>query len=142
MNQKMQLIKEIFVWVVATAMCGSMVTCILVKHKQECDFAVNKMKLEIENKKVDNQNLKTIVKEAIKNSPTRHNVVVHLNPDDFAQYQKRQQENPDKAVSGIEFVADPNIGAAECLLETPKGIIESLINEHLEQISNALTKAE
>jgi hypothetical protein len=31
---------------------------------------------------------------------------------------------------------------AECLLETPKGIVESLIDEHLERIGKALKTAE
>ena len=72
-----------------------------------------------------NYQIESIVKEAIKNSPTRHNMVVHLNPEDFSQYQKQQKENPDNAVSGVEFVTDPNIGPAECLLETLKAIIEA-----------------
>ena len=43
---------------------------------------------------------------------------------------------------GIKFVSDSNIGRAECLIETPKGIVESLIEKNLEQISKALEKAE
>jgi flagellar biosynthesis/type III secretory pathway protein FliH len=68
--------------------------------------------------------------------------VVHLNPEDLSQCQKAQQDEPDGALTGVKFVSDPNIGRAECLLESPKGIIESLINEHLERISKALKKAE
>ena len=33
------------------------------------------------------------------------------------------------------------IGAAECVIETPKGKVESLIDEHLEQVARALSKA-
>jgi flagellar biosynthesis/type III secretory pathway protein FliH len=86
--------------------------------------------------------IESIVKESLKNAPTRQDVVVHLNPADLPRIQKLQQDNDDGALAGLRFVADSNIGRAECLLETPKGIIESMINEHLEQIARALEKAE
>ncbi len=96
---------------------------ILVQEVQEGDY-------EIE----------SIVKEALKNAPTHQDVVVHLNPEDLVQFQKVQQDDPASCgtLAGIKFVADPNIGLAECLLESPKGIIESSINEHLERIGKAL----
>jgi len=94
--------------------------------------------------KVQNGDYETesIVKEALKNSPTRQDVVVHLNPEDFVQCQKAQQDEPTGALAGIKFVSDPNIGRAECLVESSKGIIESLIDEHLERIGKALKKVE
>jgi flagellar biosynthesis/type III secretory pathway protein FliH len=89
-----------------------------------------------------NYEIESIVEEALKNAPTLQDVVVHLNPEDLVQYQKTQQENTAGTLVGIKFVGDPNIGRAECLLETPKGIIESLIDEHLERIGKALKKVE
>ena len=86
--------------------------------------------------------IESIVKEALKNAPTRQDIVVHLNPDDLAQCKKAQQDEADGALAGIKFVSDQNIGRAECLLESPKGIIKSLIDEHLERVGKALTKAE
>lgn len=86
--------------------------------------------------------IESIVKEALNNAPTRQDVVVHLNPQDHLLCQKAQQDEPDGDLAGIKFVSDPNIGRAECLLETPKGIIESLIEEALGRIANALKKAE
>jgi flagellar biosynthesis/type III secretory pathway protein FliH len=86
--------------------------------------------------------IESIVKEALKNAPTRQDVVVHLNPEEFIQCQKAQQDEPTGILAGIKFVSDPNIGRAECLVESPKGIIESLINEHLERIGKALKKVE
>jgi len=83
-----------------------------------------------------------IIEEALKNAPTRQDVVVHLNPEDLVEYQKVQQDDATGTLAGIKFVSDPNIGRAECLLETPKGIIESLIDEHLERIGKALETAE
>ena len=86
--------------------------------------------------------IESIVEEALKNVPSRQDVVVHLHPEDLAQFQKAQQAEPSSTFAGIKFVSDPNIGRAECTLESPKGIIESLINEHIERIGKALKKAE
>ena len=113
-------------------------------HKEE----IARLSVEIARKVLVQQvqngdyEIESIIKEALKNAPTRQDVVVHLNPQDHTLCQKAQQDEPNGALAGIKFVADQNIGRAECLLETPKGIVESLIEEHLEQIGNALKKAE
>ena len=86
--------------------------------------------------------IESIIKEAINNAPTRQDIVIHLNPEDLTECQKALKEEPDGALNDIKFVSDSNIGRAECLLESPKGIVESLINEHLERISKALKKTE
>ena len=88
--------------------------------------------------------MEPIIEEALKSAPTRQDVVVHLNPEDLVQYQKVQQDDPAscRTLADVKFVSDPNIGQAECLLETPKGIIESLIEERLERIGKALETAE
>jgi len=109
-------------------------------HKEE----IAKLSVEIARKILAQQvqngdyEIESIVKEALKNAPTRQDVVVHLNPEDHLLCQKAQQDEPNGSFAGIKFVSDQNIGRAECLLETPKGIIESLIEEHLERISKAL----
>ena len=113
-------------------------------HKEE----IAKLSVEIARKILAKQvqngdyEIESIVKEALKNAPTRQDVVVHLNPEDHILCQKAQQDEPNGALAGIKFISDPNIGRAECLLETPKGIVESLINEHLERIGKALKTAE
>jgi flagellar biosynthesis/type III secretory pathway protein FliH len=114
------------------------------EHKEQ----IAKLSVEIARKilvqKVQEKDyeIESIVKEALKNAPTRQDVVVHLNPEDLIQCQKLQQDDTAGTLAGVKFVSDPNIGRAECLLETPKGMIESFINEHLEQIDQALKKAE
>ncbi len=82
--------------------------------------------------------IESIVKEALENAPDRHDVVVHLHPDDVEQCQRAQQNDPGSALVGVTFVSDSNIGRAECLLENPKGIVKSLIDENLERIARAL----
>ena len=86
--------------------------------------------------------IESIVKETLKNAPTRQNLVVHLNPDDLADCQKAQQDDNGGTLAGVKLVADANIGRAECVLESPKGVIKSLIKEHLEQIGKAFETAE
>lgn len=117
---------------------------VYVEHREE----IARLSIEIANKvlmqKVQkgDYNIESIVKEALKNAPVCEEVVVHLNPDDLTQYQKLKQDGIGDTLEGIKFVADPNIGRAECLLETPKGIVKSFIKEHMEQISEALAKVE
>jgi len=86
--------------------------------------------------------IQAIVEEALKRAPTRQKIVVRLNPEDLAQCQRWQQENPDGAFAGLELAADWSIGRGECLVETPKGIVKAFIEEHLEHISEALQKAQ
>ena len=86
--------------------------------------------------------IQAIVEEALKRAPTRQNVVVRLNPEDVPRCQQLQKENPQSPLAELEFTADWNISRGECLVETPKGIIRSFIEEHLEHISEALQKVE
>jgi flagellar biosynthesis/type III secretory pathway protein FliH len=81
--------------------------------------------------------IENIIKEILQNAPSQNDLVVHLNPKDLAAIQQIGTE----AFAGVTFVPDNNIGQAECVLESPKGIIKSLIDEHLEQIGKALIKA-
>ena len=111
-------------------------------HKNE----IARLSVEIARKilaqRVDNGDyeIEAIVKEALDNAPVRQDVVVHLNPEDLSQFRKLQQDEPGKELAGIKFVPDTSVGRAECLLETPKGIVESMIEQHLEEVTKALMK--
>ena len=117
---------------------------VFVEQKEE----IARLSVEIARKvlmqKVQDRDYKieSIIKEALNNAPTRQDIVVHLNAEDLAECQKALKEKPDGTLTDVKFVSDSNIGRAECLLESPKGIVESLINEHLDRISKALKKAE
>ena len=113
------------------------------EHKKEIAGLSVEIARKILVQKIENGDYKieSIVQEALNNVPSRQDIVVHLNPDDFANCQKAQQDEPGGVFDGIKLVSDPKIGRAECLLENPKGIIELLINEQLEKISKALQKA-
>jgi flagellar biosynthesis/type III secretory pathway protein FliH len=123
---------------------------LFAEHNEE----IAKLSVEIARKVLARQvrdgdyEIESIVREALKNAPTRKDLVVHLNPEDHILLQKALQhrkescgEDSDSDLAGIKFISDSNIGRAECLLETPKGIIESQVNEHLERIGNALNTA-
>ena len=113
-----------------------------VEHNEKIASLSVEIARKILVQKVENGDyeIESIVKEALKNSPTRQEVVVHLNPQDLSQCQKAQQDEPSSGLAGVKFVSDPNIGRAECLLESPKGIIESLIDKHLERIGEAFKR--
>jgi len=117
---------------------------IFTGHKEE----IAKLSVEIARKilmqKIQDGDyeIESIVKETLKNAPTRQDLVVHLNPEDLADCQKAQQDDNGGTLAGVKLVADANIGRAECVLQSPKGIIRSLIDEHLEQIGKALKKTE
>jgi flagellar biosynthesis/type III secretory pathway protein FliH len=97
---------------------------IFVGHSEE----IARLSVEIARKilmhKIENGDyeIESIVKEALENAPDRQDVVVHLHPDDVAQCQRAQQDEPGSALVGVTLVSDSNIGRAECLLESPKGI--------------------
>lgn len=118
---------------------------LFARHREE----IARLSVEIARKilmqKVANGDyqIESIVKEALLHAPSRQDLVVHLNPEDHAQCLKAQQQDEQGgALVGVEFVPDPNIGRAECLLESPKGIIKSLIDENLDRVGKALGKAE
>jgi flagellar biosynthesis/type III secretory pathway protein FliH len=113
---------------------------IFVAHSEE----IARLSLEIARKilmqKVEDgdYDIESIVKESLQNAPDRQDVVVHLHPEDVAQCQRAQQDDQGSALAGVTFVSDSNIGRAECLLESPRGIVKSLIDENLERIGRAL----
>jgi flagellar biosynthesis/type III secretory pathway protein FliH len=113
----------------------------IIEHRQ----AIAKLAIEIARKiliqkvKDGDYQIETIVQEAMNNAPSRQNIVVRLNPQDLAKCQQMQQG--DGALAAVKLVADPVIGPAECIVETPKGKVESLIDGHLEQVARALSKA-
>lgn len=117
---------------------------VFARHREE----IARLSVEIARKilmqKVENGDYKieSIVKEALVNVPSRQDVVVRLNPEDLAQCLKAQQDAPGGELASVQLVADPGIGRAECVLESPKGIIKSLIDENLERVGKALGKAD
>jgi flagellar assembly protein FliH len=112
----------------------------IVEHRQ----AIAKLSIEIARKilmqkvKDGDYKIESIVEEALNNAPARQNIVVRLNPQDLAKCQQMQEGKG--IIESVKLVADTAIGPAECIVETPKGKIESLIDGHLEQVARVLSK--
>ncbi len=84
--------------------------------------------------------IEAIVKESLSHAPTRENLTVRVNPQDLAACCAVQSGDKTDSFVGVEFVSDTTVGRAECVLESPKGIIQSLLDQHLNQIGEALKK--
>jgi len=84
--------------------------------------------------------IQEIIAQVLNDAPVKNDVVIRLNPDDWARIEQLTKAHEIDFAQGVTFVADPKIAAAQCLLETPKEIIESFIDEHLDRISEALKK--
>ena len=67
---------------------------------------------------------------------------MRVNPQDLPACQKLQQKDAEGPFAGLEFVGDRSIARADCLVETPKGIVKSFVEQHLERIGEALGRVE
>jgi flagellar biosynthesis/type III secretory pathway protein FliH len=72
----------------------------------------------------------------------KQDIVVRLNPEDHARIEELLKNSELKDLQNLAFVPDETIQPAECVLQTPQGTIESLIEEKLQRIEDALTKTE
>ncbi len=86
--------------------------------------------------------IEAIVREALAHVPQHQDVVVHLNPEDWANCPLAQQAEGEAPPEHVRFVADPEIGRAECVVETPEGIVESTLDANLSEIGLALKATE
>jgi len=86
--------------------------------------------------------IQAVIEEALERAPTHQNIVVRVNPQDLPACQKLRQDGAEGPFAGLEFVADRSIARADCVVETPKGIIKSFVEQHLERIGEALVRVE
>lgn len=85
--------------------------------------------------------IQEIVKQVLDDAPVKNDIIIRLNPDDLARIEQLTKAHEIDFAQGVTFVADPKVVPAQCLVETPKGIIESFVDEHLDRITEALKKA-
>jgi flagellar biosynthesis/type III secretory pathway protein FliH len=115
---------------------------IIIQKKEE----IAKLSIEIARKilkykiETNDYEIESIILEALRNCPSTHDIILHLNPKDFEQCQKIQEKNNNGILAAVKLVADPNVERAEFILKSPKGTILSQINEQLKQIGDALGK--
>ncbi len=84
--------------------------------------------------------IQDVIKQTLGDAPTQKDIVIRLNPKDYTRIEQLTKADEIDFAKGATFVADAGIGPAQCLLETPKGIVESFIDEHLDRISEVLKK--
>jgi flagellar biosynthesis/type III secretory pathway protein FliH len=115
----------------------------VARHRTDIARLAVEIARKILTRKIDQgeYDIQTIIEEALKRAPTRQNLVVRVNPEDLAACQQLQQENVGTQFAELDLVADWSIARANCLVETPKGIVKSFIEEHLARIGEALEKA-
>ncbi len=112
-------------------------------HKQE----IAKLSVEIARRvlaqKVSEGDYKIeeIVAEAVSHLSGGKDVVVYVNPEDLAACKQALSEGDSELPAGLRFSADSSLGRAECRVESEKGMVESMIESHLEQIARALKQA-
>ncbi|MCK4887409.1 MAG: hypothetical protein KAS96_08480 [Planctomycetes bacterium] len=111
------------------------------EHKEQIAQLCVEIARKILIKKVDEGDYKieTMVQEILNNSPGGKEIKIYLNPTDCRQCQKIQKE--ENTFEDIAFLADPEVGKAECIFESTKGNIESFIDSKLKQVAEELKKA-
>lgn len=82
--------------------------------------------------------IEKIVLESLKTAPSQQDVSIRLNPDDLQHLQQILEDKGSNISLDAKLLPDVNIGPAQCIIETDKGMIEHLIDKHLAQITDAL----
>ncbi len=86
----------------------------------------------------NNYDIIAIIKEALAIAPSKKEVVVKVSQADYEKIIQKNQDKDESVFKNVALEADPNIGQAQCVVQTDKGIIEYFIEEHLRQIEEAL----
>lgn len=81
-----------------------------------------------------------IVSEALAVAPQQEPITVRMNPQDLEIYDKALQELGKCRPGNVTFKSDGEVGRAECVVETSKGLIESRIADHLRLVEEALLR--
>ncbi|MBN1818902.1 MAG: hypothetical protein JW828_16180 [Sedimentisphaerales bacterium] len=83
--------------------------------------------------------IEKIVSEALLHAPAGENIRLRLSPKDMETLAGLWEQADKPQFHHVELIVDPKLNPAECVAETDKGIVESLLAEHLRQIETALT---
>ncbi|MDD5135335.1 MAG: FliH/SctL family protein [Phycisphaerae bacterium] len=90
------------------------------------------------NIKQENYNLAGIITETLNCAPQAKEITVFLDNDDLQRVNQLQKQGDLWEFPSVVFKADPALNKAECRVETPKGTVNYIIEEHLEKINKAL----
>lgn len=84
--------------------------------------------------------IEKILMGAIEPIAVSTHMIVRLHPADLETMRQAVKTNSIDLPEKIQFIDDPTVGPAECIVESDQGVIEYLIEEHLKQIETVLTE--
>lgn len=84
--------------------------------------------------------IEPIVHEILHRVPARHNVTLHLHPEDVAQWQAsaRADAGAADALAGARIAPDGHVARGECVADTGEGVVRSTIQERLAVLAEML----
>jgi flagellar biosynthesis/type III secretory pathway protein FliH len=82
--------------------------------------------------------IEKIVLDALQSAPPSKQTTIRLNPEDVKAFEKAATEQGLSLPPNTEIAADWAVNPAECFIDTELGMVDSLIDEHLRQIGEAL----
>ncbi|MBN1125637.1 MAG: hypothetical protein JXA82_11560 [Sedimentisphaerales bacterium] len=83
--------------------------------------------------------IEKIIVEALSHAPAAENIRLRLHPKDKESLGQIMEQTDKPQFHHVELIVDPKLNVGECIVETDKGIVESVLTEHLRQIETALT---
>ncbi|NLK42179.1 MAG: hypothetical protein GX298_09030 [Planctomycetes bacterium] len=89
-----------------------------------------------------NYAIEQIVTEVLQSAPPAKQMTIRLNPDDVKAFEQAAGEQGLSLPPTVEVVADWSIGPAACRIDSELGIVESMIEDRLRQIEQALLESE
>lgn len=85
-----------------------------------------------------NYAIEKIVMDALQSAPPAKQTTLRLNPEDAKAFEKAAAEQNLSLPAHLEVAADWAVKPAECIIDSELGMVESIIKDHLEHISEAL----
>lgn len=85
-----------------------------------------------------NYQMEAILQQALEGIPQDRPMTVRFNPQDLQTFQATGEKNDSDLPALLRMIPDPSVRPGECIIETEEGIIEWIIQEHLNRISEAL----
>ncbi len=82
--------------------------------------------------------IEDIISKTLASAPINRDIIIKLNPDDLAAIQKADGQGIGESFENLKFIADISVKRGDCVVETPKGIVEHIVEDSLDKIEKAL----
>ncbi|AQT66896.1 flagellar assembly protein H [Anaerohalosphaera lusitana] len=77
--------------------------------------------------------IEAIIERAVDAAPVKEDITIRLNGKDIETLTANGAENVGR-LKGVKLVADDSIGRAECVVDTPRGIVDYFVEDQLKRI--------